>query len=411
MKKDKPLCLICKNSKLVKYLDLGTSALANSFLKKNELNKKEPIFPLQVFYCQNCHLAQLTELVNRKILFLKYDFLSSASSPLIEYFKKYVENIKRDYPLQSDDFVVEIGSNDGILLKNFDKNKTKILGIDPAKNIAKIANKNGIETLPIFFNIKTALKIRKKYGKASIIIANHILAHTENPHNIISGVKELLKEDGVFIFEVQYIANLIKKNQFDNTYHEHICYFSLSPLQTLFEKFDMNIFNIEEVEAQGGSIRVFVANKSNIIPVKNSVKNLIKKEKANGLYDLKIYKEFGKHPATIKKDLVTLLKKLKKQGKKIVGYGASAKGNTMLQYCNIGRELIDYIIDTTPSKQGKYTPGTHIPVHKPEYLKKDKPDYILILAWNYADLIIKKENELRKNGVKFIVPIPKIKII
>lgn len=406
-----PKCLICGGDKLVKYLDLGKSALANSFLKKSELQKKERLFPLQVFYCKDCHLAQLTELVDRKILFANYNFFSSASSPLEDYFKQYVIDLKKNFPVQSNDFVVEIGSNDGILLKNFDQTKTKILGIDPAKNIAKIANQNGIKTLPIFFNTKSGIKIAKDYGKATIIIANHALAHNDNLHDMISGVKELLDENGIFAFEVQYIANLLAKNQFDNTYHEHASYFSLSPLVTLLEKHDMKIFNVEETSAQGGSIRVFSSNKKAKFLVKDSVKKLLKKEEKNGLHNLKIYKEFGKHPQIIKKDLISLLKKLKKEGKKIVGYGASAKGNTLLQYMGIDTKLIDYIIDTTPSKQGKYTPGTHIPVYGPKKLEEETPDYVLILAWNYAETIMKKESSLQKKGVKFIVPIPKVKII
>ena len=407
----RPKCLICESARLVKYLDLGESALANSFLNKSELNKKEKRFPLQVLYCQDCHLVQLSEIVDRKLLFSRYDFFSSASSPLESYFKKYVDDLKKNFPNLSKGFVVEIGSNDGILLKNFDKSQTRTLGIDPAKNIAKVANDSGIETLPIFFNIKSAKKIEKEYGKASIIIANHALAHTDNLHEMISGVKELLDSDGIFAFEVQYIANLINKNQFDNTYHEHVSYFSLLSLQRLFDKYDMNIFDVEEVEAQGGSIRVFVSKQNNLQPNSNNVSKLIAKEKKLGLDKLATYKEFSKKPKLIKKDLVAILKKLKKSGKKIVGYGASAKGNTMLQYCGIGPDIIDYIVDTTPSKQGKFTPGTHIPVLPPSELEKNPPDYILILAWNYAELIIKKEDKLRKKGVKFIVPIPKVKVI
>lgn len=404
-------CIICKSEKLVKYLDLGKSALANSFLKKSELNKRELFYPLQAMYCKDCRLVQLSEIVDRKILFSKYDFFSSASSPLEAYFKKYVDDLKKNFPKQADGFVIEIGSNDGILLKNFDKSKTKILGIDPAKNVARIANEAGIDTLPIFFNIKLAKKIKKTYGKASIIIANHALAHTDDLHEIISGVKELLDDNGVFAFEVQHVENLIKKNQFDNTYHEHVSYFSLSPLSTLLEKHDMQIFDVEKVEAQGGSIRVFASHMHTNFKIKKNVGKLIQKEKKSGLHELKTYKDFGKRPEVVKKDLLALLKKLKKEGKKIVGYGASAKGNTLLQYCGIGPETLDYIVDTTPSKQGKYTPGTHIPVLPPTELAKNKPDYILILSWNYADIIIKKESALKKSGVKFIVSIPKVKVI
>jgi hypothetical protein len=414
MKKSAPKynkCLLCYGDKLIKYLDLGENALANSFIKKSELDKVEEKFPLQVFYCKNCHLAQLGTIVDRKILFQDYNWFSSASSPLSLYFKEYVDNLKKKFPKQTNKFVVEIGSNDGILLKNFDKIKTKILGIDPAKNIAKIANTGGIETWPIFFNIKVSNKIIKKYGNATTIIANHALAHSDNLHEIIRGVKNLLDKEGIFIFEVQYLANLLKNNEFDNTYHEHTCYFSIAPLVNLLEKYDMQIFDIEKTEAQGGSIRVFVGHKPLIFKINKNVAKFIKEEKKQGLHQLKTYQDFSRKPKIIKKGLVDLLKKLKKENKKIVGYGASAKGNTMLQYCGIGPKLLDYIVDTTPAKQGKYTPGTHIPVYSPEKLEEDTPDYILILSWNYADIIIKKEAKFHKKGVKFIVPIPKVKVI
>ena len=403
-------CLICRNKKLVNYLDLGKQALVNSYIEKKDLKKRENKFSLKVSYFPECHLVQLTDIVDRNLLFKRYAYFTSSSEPLVKYFQEYAENVKKKFPKQSSGFVFEIASNDGILLRNFKKSK-KILGIEPAKNIAKLANKEGIKTLPIFFNPKNVGGIIEKYGKADIIFANHVVAHTGDPHSLVAGVKKLLSNTGVFIFEVQYIGDLIKNNEFDNTYHEHACYFSLAPLSTLLSKYDLQIFDVEKVSAQGGSIRVYARHNNLNIKVQNIVKRLLEEEKKAKLHDIKTYKDFSKKPELIKKEIRELLLKFKKEGKKIAGYGAPAKGNTLLQFCDIDNKIIDYTIDTTPFKQNKYTPGTHIPIYDRDYMDKNMPDYILLLAWNYSDYILEKEKELRKKGVKFIKPIPKLEIL
>ena len=404
-------CIACRKKGLIKYLDLGKSAPANSYLNKVDLNKAEIKFPLSVSYCPNCHLAQLTDWVDRKALFEYYGYFTRASQPLHEHFKKYAEDVFEKFPSQTKQYVFDIGSNDGFLLKCFEQFGTKILGVDPAKNIAKTANQNGIPTLPIFFGLNEAQKISKKYGKMGVVTANNVLAHTDDIHGILAGVKELLDGDGVFVFEVQYLADLIGKNEFDNTYHEHICYFSLSPLINLLQKWELQIFDVIKVNTQGGSLRVFASHNNGIHKIKKTVVKMIEEEKENGFHDSKLYKKFGLVPQKMKSDLLKMLADLKKQNKKIIGYGCAAKGNTMLQYCGIRQDLLDYIVDTTPYKQGKFTPGTHIPIMPPEYMKEERPDYILILAWNYAKEILVKESDLRKKGVKFIVPVPEIKII
>lgn len=411
MLKNNKKCIICKNPHLIKYLDLGKIALANSCLNKADLKRPELKFPLRVYYCTACHLAQLKDWVDRKMLFEDYAYFTGASQPLHEHFRKYAEQVYKKFPTQTKQFVLDIGSNDGILLKHFQKLGATVLGVDPAKNVARIARRNGIETKALFFNLNVAKNILKKYGHASIITANNILAHTNNLHGIIAGVKKLLSEKGIFIFEVQYLGDLIKKNEFDNTYHEHICYFSLFPLVKLLDIWGLQIFDVERVDTQGGSIRVFAGHKPLLFPVNKRVKKMQDFEEENGLHNLKTYRKFGTVPQKIKKKLLKLLIGLKKQNKKIVGYGAAAKGNTLLQYCGIGTEIIDYIADTTAFKQGKFTPGTHIPILPPEHIKKNLPDYVLILAWNYASSIMKNESWLKNKSVKFIVPIPKITII
>jgi len=408
LSKNTKKCHLCGHTNLIKYLDLGKTALVNSYIKTR--NKKENKYPLQVLYCGNCHLSQLNCVVNRKLIFQKYAYFSSTSPQLEKYFKEYAEKILKKFPHQSRKLIVEIASNDGILLKYFKKEGVKVLGIDPAKNIAKIANKKGLKTLPLFFNQENSKIIRKKYGKAGVIIANNVLAHDDNINSILKGVTNLLDKDGVFVFEVQYLLDLIERKAFDNTYHEHVFYFSVHPLKKALEEHGLQIFNIEKTPAQGGSIRVYVGH-MNTYKVNKNVDKLLKSEKSKGLYKIKTYKEFSKKPEELKIKLIKLLKNVKKDGGKIAGYGASAKGNTLLQYCGIDTKLIDYIVDTAPSKQGKFTPGTYIPIHPISQLKKDTPDYVLILAWNYADSIIKKEKWLKKKGVKFIIPISKVKVV
>lgn len=404
-------CLVCGSNRIFRYLNLGETALANSFLKKTQLKVQELRAPLEVFYCKDCHLAQLGTVVNRKSIFQKYAYASSDSPQLQKYFKDYADNVYSRFPAKAKKLTLEIASNDGILLQHFKNLGAKVLGIDPAKNIAKIANKRGIETIPKFFNLETAKMILRKYGKVGLITANNVLAHTDDPHEIIGGVKKLLDEKGVFIFEVQYLKDLLKNNEFDNTYHEHVFYFSLAPLITLLSMHDLEIFNVEQTTGQGGSIRVYATHTPSSFPLSPEIKNILAEEKKQGLYSFKTYQEFSTKPKKIKKDLVNLLKKLKKSGKTVVGYGASAKGNTLLQFSNIDAKFIDYIVDGSALKQNKYTPGTHIPVYSTTRLKTDTPDYVLILAWNYADSIIEKESWLKDLGVKFIIPVPKVKII
>lgn len=404
-------CIICNSKALTPYLNLGKTALANSYLKKVDLRSSEELYPLRVSYCHDCHCCQLTDIIERKSLFENYAYFASASLPLYEHFRQYADTIYERFPEQTKQFTLEIASSDGILLEHFKKFGGPILGVDPALNIALTARKRGIDTLSAFFNLGTAQQILKKYKRPGVITANHVLAHTDNPHDIIAGVKLLLDQQGVFVFEVQYIAHLLRKKEFDLTYHEHICYFSLHPLMVLLEQHGLQIFDVEHIDREGGSLRVYAAHAPSVFSINPSVKKLLQQEQQWGLHDFQTYKNFSKVPEEIKDDLLTLLYRLKQQNKKIAGYGAPAKGNTLLQYCGISSKLIDYIIDTTPFKQGKFTPGSHILIYDPIHLKKDLPDYILILTWNFAETIIKNESWLTDLGVRFIKPVPKVTII
>lgn len=405
-------CLICGGKKLTSYLSLGKAAPANSYLTKLQLKQKEFKAPLEVYFCHNCHLSQLLHIVDRNYIYSQYDYFSSTSPMLVKHFEEYAAEVYKQFPKQAQQLVVDIGSNDGVLLKPFKKIGAKVLGIDPAKNIAKIANSQGIETIADFFSSNKVPSLIKKYGKAGIITSNNTLAHTDELHDIFEGVKEFLDKNGVFVFEVQYLADLLAHNEFDNTYHEHICFHAITPLSYLLKMHTMEIIDIIHTDTHGGGIMVFATHAPSTLRISKTVGQYLENEKKLGLNKLSTYKKFAKRPPLVKKKLTKMLKNLKKKGKKITAYGASAKATTLLQFCGIGPELIDYITDTAPSKIGKYTPGTHIPIVPEEVLKKQTPDYILITAWNYANHIMeKKESWFKKQGGKFIIPIPEPKIV
>ena len=404
-------CLICRSAKLSRYLSLGRVALANSYLSRSELKKEEFKAPLEVYFCHNCNLAQLLHIVDRGLIYNKYSYFSSTSPMLVKHFEEYAKEIYSRFPNQAKQLVVDIGSNDGVLLKPLMKLGANILGVDPAKNIARIANFEGIETIPAFFNKNLVKKIIKKYGKAGVITSNNTLAHTDILHDIFDGVKDLLDKNGVFVFEIQYLADLLAHNEFDNTYHEHICYHAVSPLSYLLKMHGMDIIDVIHSDTHGGGIIVFASHSPLTFPIKKSVGEFLNNEKLLRLNKLTTYKKFAKRPPMVKKKLTKILLDLKTNGKKIAAYGASAKATTLLQYCNIGPEVIDYITDSAPSKQGKYTPGTHIPIVPPEVLKKKKVDYIVITAWNYANNIMEKEKWFKDSDGKFIIPIPEPVII
>lgn len=354
-------CRLCKSKKLHPILDLGKTPLADLFINDNF--KKEKSYPLSISLCQNCFLVQLMFDVDDELLFGNhYAFYTGGSPSSLEYFKGYAADVIKRYPKQARKFTLEIASNDGTLLNYFQEADCTILGIDPAKNVTEYANKHNIKTITAFFDKKSAKKINDEYGKAEIIIANNVLAHTVDPLNFLEGAKKLLADDGVFIFECQYFPYLLFNNQFDNVYHEHRSFFSLLPLKYALDKIGLKIIDVQEHDTQGGSIRVFTAHKNHPITQTDKAKEMLSNEIAFGLKKIETYSGFAGRVNYIKIQLVNLLKELKKQGKTIAGYGASAKSNTLLNYCGITTNYLDYIADKTPYKIGLYTPGTHIPV-------------------------------------------------
>ena len=400
---------MCNSENLKLFFDLGDTALANSFLKKEDLGKPEPKYPLKVYFCDNCGLNQLTDVVEPKILFKDYVYFSSDMPVLPEHFRNYANEVVSNFTTSTNDLVVEIGSNDGLLLGAIKNLGVKVLGVDPAENIAKIANEKGVTTIPDFFSEKLAKEIKEKYGPAKVMIGNNVVAHIDNHYDLISGVSTLLADGGVFMFEAPYLVDMFENYTFDTIYHEHLSCLSVRPLVKLFKQFEMELFDVKLFPVQGNSIRGY-AGKTGQHAISSRIGELLEKEKSMGLNDISTYFKLVDDVDEMRKKVLTILKDLKLQGKKISGYGAPAKGNTLLSYYGIGADILDYVTDET-TKINLYTPGTHIPVIDIKDARKNPPDYFLLLAWNYKDAILKKEEDFRKNGGKFIMPVGKVEIL
>ncbi len=399
-------CRICKSTYLRKVFDFGTTPPANAFLTKKQLKQKENRYPLMVNFCKHCGLLQLSHTVDPKILFKNYVYASSTSTVFVDHFKSYARTVVKFLKLPKRSLVIDIGSNDGILLKPFKDLGMNVLGVEPAENIAKIANKAGLPTLSRFFSPTLARTIKKKYGQTSVITANNVFAHINDIDQVVEGVLTLLTSNGVFVTESAYLVDFLEKNLFDTIYHEHLSYYAVRPLITFFRRFGMRIFHVERVSSHGGSIRIFAARNDAIYAKNASVSDLVELEEKMKLHTLKPYIDFSKRVGRNKETLTKLLQRLKKKGKRIAGYGAPAKGNTLLNYFRIDKTLLDFIIDDSLLKQKLYTPGTHIPVVSPIQLLEKKPDYLLILAWNFAGALMKTHHLYHDQGGKFIIPVP-----
>ncbi len=400
-------CRICQGTDLVKILDLGEQPPANAYLTEKDLNKPEQKFPLVLYFCKTCSLVQLLDVANPEILFKDYHFLTSASQPSIDHFHKYATNAVLPLIKSRNDLVIDIGGNDGTLL-SYLKDAARVLNVDPADNLASRSEEKGVPFYTAFFTSKTAKELIRIYGSAAVVTANNVFAHTDALRDAFKGVAELIADNGVFIFEVHWVRHLVDAGCFDQIYHEHLCFHSLHALKRLVEDVGMKIFNVEIVPMQGKSLRVYAAHNRKPLP---TVKKILDEEKRRGLTQSAVYEEFAHTVETHKTKLTGFLKDLKAKGKKIVGYGAPAKGNTLLNYYHVGTETLDYLTDSTPLKQGLYSPGMHIPIVPPERLQTDTPDYIFLLAWNFADAILEKEKGLRQKGVRFFITIPEFKVI
>lgn len=404
-------CRFCSSKKLEPYLDLGFTPLADAFLTAEELKEAETYYPLMVMFCKECGLSQLSYSVDPKSLYQKnYPYESSLTKTGTNHYHNFAASVSKKFNLTKKDLVIDIGSNVGTLLEGFQKCGIRILGVDPAKNIAGAANRRGIRTIADFFTLKVAEKIKKRFGPAKVITATNVFAHLYDHDEFIKSIKILLGRKGFFIFESPHLLKLIKNLEYDTIYHEHLLYLSLKPVINFLKKFGMEVFSVEEYPIHGGSIRVFIANKGDY-KIEPSVAKILKKENRSKIHSLRELKQFAKRVKNHRQELTFLIKKLKKQGKSIAVISTPAKGMTLFNYCGIGKEEIDFATEKSTLKIDRFTPGAHIPIFPDSEVLKRKPDYALLLAWNFSKEIMAGLKEYKKNGGKFIIPIPKPKII
>lgn len=393
------------------FLDLGFAPPSDEFLKKEELNEPETYYPLQAYLCKDCGHMQLGYTVPGEVLYCRnYPYDNSTSMTFRKHFSAMGKHAAEKLKLPKGSLVIDIGSNVGLLLSGFKDAGMNVLGVDPAENIAKKAIKRGIETIPKFFNFNLAREIAKERGKASLITATNVFAHIPDLKDFMEAIGILLDESGVFIFEVPYAKILIENMLYDTVYHEHLGYISVKPIVPFFKKFSMEIFDIELVDTHGGSLRVFVGRKGRR-EISSTIQWYISEEEKMKLHSLDTLKKFAKDVKSHRAELILMLSNIKKQGRSIAGVGAPAKGNTLLNYCKIDKDIIDYITERAETKIGLYTPGTHIPIYSDDKLIEDKPDYALLLSWNLANEIMKNLEDYRKQGGKFIIPMPSPRIV
>ena len=390
-------------------LHLSSTPLANDFVDSTRLNEKQPIFPLKLSFCNNCYHTQLKDVVDPTLLYENYIYVSGTSNTFVRHFEEYANYAIQEFDLDNEAFVVDIGSNDGTLLKSFKEHGLKVLGVDPAKNISDNANQNGIPTLNSFFDNDVSNQIQSRYGKADLVVANNVFAHIDDLDAATIAIEDLLIEEGVFIFEVSYLKDVVSKNLFDTIYHEHLSYHSLTPLISFFRKFGMEVIDAIKVPTHGGSIRVSVKKKNGTHEIRQSVNTMILNEQSSGMKHYRFVESLVSKISVIKSNLSNILDKADKAGLTISGYGAPAKATTLLYELDLHHH-ISYIVDDSPLKQGTYTPGAHIPVVDSNTMRANPTDYMVILAWNFAEPIMANNKMYRENGGSFIVPLPDLSV-
>jgi SAM-dependent methyltransferase len=399
-------CRICGSRRLSRFLDLGLSPLANRFLRPDQLNDAEPRFPLDVFMCRDCTLIQLVEVVDPEILFRDYVYVSGTSETMRAHFAAFADALMARFRFGADDLIVEVASNDGTFLSNFERRGPRLLGVEPATNIAEIARSRGIETINEFWDERLGNEVRQSHGAASCVLATNVFAHVDGINGFVRGVLGVLGPEGIFIFENSYVRDMIEHLEFDSVYHEHLSYFSVTALSKLFEQHGMEIFDIQHQTVHGGTLRVFVKRRGASHAVTEAPGRFRDEEQRAGLCELAAYESFGRRVYDLRTSLLALLRGLRAEGKRVVAYGSSAKGNTLLNFMEIGSELVEYIVDRNPLKQGTFSPGRHLPVLPVERLVEDRPDYALLLAWNFADEVVRQQQRYIEGGGRFIVPAP-----
>jgi hypothetical protein len=403
-----PVCRSCGEVRLKGVLTLGQLPLANRLLTQDELNADEPSYPLDLVLCPSCSLVQITETVPPEVLFRDYAYFSSFSDGMLKHARELAAQVVISQKLRPTSLVIEVASNDGYLLKNYQAAGIPVLGIEPAVNVARVAqDKNGVPTLCKFFGRDLAAQLEACGQQADVVHVHNVLAHVADLNGFVAGLGIVLKDSGVGIIEVPYVKDLIDNVEFDTIYHEHLCYFSLTSLTKLFARHGLGVLDVERIPMHGGSLRMFVGKSGS--PSKRAQTMLVD-EAAWGVDRAAFYLGFGQRVERLRHDLLALLRRLKSEGRRIAVYGASAKGSTLLNYFKIGPETIDFVVDRNTHKQGRYTPGTHLKIHSPDKLVEDRPDYVLLLSWNFADEILAQQSAYRQRGGRFIIPIPSVKV-
>jgi SAM-dependent methyltransferase len=405
-----PRCRFCSTRLHTTFVDLGMSPLCESYISQDGLNQMEPFYPLHVFVCDQCLLVQLDEYVAPEHIFTEYAYFSSYADSWVEHCRRYVEAISDRLGLGARSQVAEIASNDGYLLQHFVAKGVPVLGIEPAANVAKVAIDKGVKTIVRFFGVTAAGEIAREHGRADLIIGNNVLAHVPDINDFVGGMPILLKPGGTVTMEFPHVLRLMEGNQYDTIYHEHFSYLSLLVVQTIFRAHGLRVYDVDELPTHGGSLRIYACHDNAAQPTLPSVEALIAREKQRGLDRLDAYTSFSEQVIETKHRLLTCLIELRRQGKTVAGYGAPGKGNTLLNYCGIRTDFLQYTVDRNPYKHGKFLPGTHIPIFGPERIRETKPDYVLILPWNLRDEIVSQLAYIREWGGKFIVPIPRPEI-
>jgi 2-polyprenyl-3-methyl-5-hydroxy-6-metoxy-1,4-benzoquinol methylase len=405
------LCRSCGATLDQTFVDLGMSSLANTYIRPEQLNHMEPFYPLHVYVCEKCLLVQLEQFSSPHDIFSDYAYFSSFSDSWLAHAKAYVDMIVERFHLDQKAKVVEIASNDGYLLKNFVARGIPVLGIEPAANVAEVAKKNGINTRVAFFGEKTAIDLKRDGWSANLIIGNNVLAHVPELNDFVKGLKVLLKPMGLITMEFPHLFQLMEHNQFDTIYHEHFSYFSFLAVEQIFACHGMRLFDVEELPTHGGSLRIYACHdQDDSKPIQSQVRDLKSREKLAGFGELNHYLSFAPKVEATKRKLLSFLISARQEGKRVVGYGAPAKGNTLLNYCGVRTDLIDYTVDRSPYKQGHFLPGVHIPIYAPEQIRQTRPDYVLILPWNLRDEVMQQMAFIYEWGGKFVVPIPEVKV-
>ena len=405
-------CRFCKTPLAHVFIDLNNSPASNSFLTKEQLNEPEIFYPLKVFICDKCFLVQVDEYKKSDAIFSSdYVYFSSFSTSWLAHAKEYTKKMTDRFALNANSKVVEIASNDGYLLQYFKEQNIPVLGIEPTANTAKAAAQKGIETVVDFFGVRLAKELAAKNIKADLLLGNNVLAHVPDIVDFVAGMKILLKENGIITMEFPHLMQLVDNNQFDTIYHEHFSYLSFHTVKQIFESQGLQLFDVEEIPTHGGSLRIYATHKENTQQnISENVNNLLQKEYSKGINALDYYNNFQQKALKVKLDISDFLIKQKRDNKKIAAYGAAAKGNTLLNYCGIKSDLINFVVDANPHKQSKFLPASHIPVMNEDELKKAKPDYVIILPWNLKTEITAQLNYIKAWGGKFVVAIPELEI-